>query len=216
MSYNLPAREDTVPFRLGGYAPCLGPHRGSAPSFLRTFCGKPALSSDAKPFRISPSSDTNLLCCSIGSRTYPMRRPADTWAFRGVRFGVGASVGRLGTSPWRMPQDGGANRFFPPLEHALVKAVACELVAETQQPLSRQSLADVTAWAHKAWANRSEPVKKLTTKSTAGPRVLSTPKYPGFLLALHPMSIFTTLLLRHRVPDLGTGTPPGRSDGEPI
>jgi hypothetical protein len=45
---------------------------------------------------------------------------------------------------------GGANRFFPPLEHALVKAVACELVAETQQPLSRQSLADVTTRAHKA------------------------------------------------------------------
>ena len=79
-----------------------------------------------------------------------MRRPADTWAFRGVRFGVGASVGPLGTSPWRMPQDGGANRFFPPLDHALVKAVACELVAETQQPLSRQFLADVTARAHKA------------------------------------------------------------------
>jgi hypothetical protein len=49
-----------------------------------------------------------------------------------------------------MPQDGGAKRFFPPLDHALVKAVACELVAETQQPLSRQSLADVTARAHKA------------------------------------------------------------------
>ena len=72
------------------------------------------------------------------------------WAFRGVRFGVGASVGRLGTSPWRMPQDGGASRFFPPLDQALVKAVACERVAETQQPLSRQSLADVTARAHKA------------------------------------------------------------------
>jgi hypothetical protein len=49
-----------------------------------------------------------------------------------------------------MPQDGGANRFFPPLDQALVKAMACELVAETQQPLSRQSLADVTARAHKA------------------------------------------------------------------
>jgi hypothetical protein len=51
-----------------------------------------------------------------------------------------------------MPQDGGANRLFPPLDHALVKAVACELVAETQQPLSRQSLADVTARARKALA----------------------------------------------------------------
>ncbi len=30
----------------------------------------------------------------------------------------------------------------------LVKAVACELVAETTQPLSRQSLADITARVH--------------------------------------------------------------------
>jgi hypothetical protein len=46
---------------------------------------------------------------------------------------------------WTTSQDGAARRIFPPLDHALVKAVACELVAETQQPLSRQSLADVTA-----------------------------------------------------------------------
>jgi hypothetical protein len=36
------------------------------------------------------------------------------------------------------------------LDHALVKAVACELIAETKQPLSRQSLADVTARARTA------------------------------------------------------------------
>jgi hypothetical protein len=35
--------------------------------------------------------------------------------------------------------------MFPPLDHALVKAVAWELVAATQQPLRRQALADVTA-----------------------------------------------------------------------
>jgi hypothetical protein len=40
--------------------------------------------------------------------------------------------------------------MFPPLDHALVKAVACELVAATQQPLRRQSLADVTARAGNA------------------------------------------------------------------
>lgn len=42
-------------------------------------------------------------------------------------------------------QDEAARQFFPPLEQALVKAVACERVAETHQPLSRQSLADLTA-----------------------------------------------------------------------
>ena len=33
------------------------------------------------------------------------------------------------------------------MDHALVKAVACELIAETKQPLSRQSLANVTVRA---------------------------------------------------------------------
>jgi len=35
--------------------------------------------------------------------------------------------------------------MFPPLDHALGKAVACDLVAATTPPLSRQSLAEVTA-----------------------------------------------------------------------
>jgi len=47
--------------------------------------------------------------------------------------------------PWTTSQDEAARQIFPPLDHALVKAVACALVAETKQPLSRQSLADVTA-----------------------------------------------------------------------
>jgi len=33
---------------------------------------------------------------------------------------------------------------FPPLEHSSVKAIACELVSETEQPLSRQSTSDIT------------------------------------------------------------------------
>jgi len=41
----------------------------------------------------------------------------------------------------------GRKADFSPLDHAVIKAIACERVAETQQPLSRQSLADVTARA---------------------------------------------------------------------
>jgi hypothetical protein len=52
--------------------------------------------------------------------------------------------------PWTTSRDGAARQIFPPLEHALVKAVACELVADTKQPLSRQSLADVTARSRNA------------------------------------------------------------------
>jgi DDE superfamily endonuclease len=52
-----------------------------------------------------------------------------------------------------MSRDGGVTPVCPPLDHALVKAVACELVAKTQQPLSRQSLADITARARTALGN---------------------------------------------------------------
>jgi hypothetical protein len=67
-----------------------------------------------------------------------------------ARCNGGAAVGPRGTFPWKTSRAGAGRRIFPPLHHALVKAVACALVAETQQPLSRQSLADVTARARKA------------------------------------------------------------------
>ena len=37
----------------------------------------------------------------------------------------------------------GESRFFPPLDQALIQAMACEVIAETKEPLSRQSLADL-------------------------------------------------------------------------
>jgi len=46
-------------------------------------------------------------------------------------------------SPSKTDQAAGANPFFPPLDQALVQAMACEIVAETEEPLSRQSLADL-------------------------------------------------------------------------
>jgi hypothetical protein len=47
-----------------------------------------------------------------------------------------------------MSRGGGVQPGFPPLEHAVVKARAGELVSQTHQPLSRQSLADLTGRAH--------------------------------------------------------------------
>jgi hypothetical protein len=48
---------------------------------------------------------------------------------------------------------------LPPWDHALVKAVACELVAETKPPLSRQARADITARAQRAWGT---PLRRST------------------------------------------------------
>jgi hypothetical protein len=44
----------------------------------------------------------------------------------------------------RICQDEAERHLFPPYDRALVTAIACETVAETKEPLSRQSLADLT------------------------------------------------------------------------
>jgi DDE superfamily endonuclease len=84
-------------------------------------------------------------CSCLTNRWCPTARlPSGSSSIR-VRYAVGDTVGPRGIFPWTTSRGEAARRLFPPLDHALVKAVACELVAETKQPLSRQSLADVTA-----------------------------------------------------------------------
>jgi hypothetical protein len=72
-----------------------------------------------------------------------MRRLPRQWAFRHGRCNVGEVVGRAAISPSPTSRDAGANPLFPPLDQALIHAMACEVIAETEEPLSRQSLADL-------------------------------------------------------------------------
>ena len=63
--------------------------------------------------------------------------------FRLGRCNVGEVVGPAATFPLKISLGAGANPLFPPLDQALIHAMACEVVAETEEPLSRQSLADL-------------------------------------------------------------------------
>src|SRR5262249_3558139 len=47
-------------------------------------------------------------------------------------------------------RDAGASPIFPPLDRAIVQAIACELIYKTDQPLSRQSVSDLTRRARSA------------------------------------------------------------------
>lgn len=85
-------------------------------------------------------------CCSCLTNPWcPTARLPNRYSSICVQCNGGAAAGLRETFPWKTSRDGAARPIFPPLDHALVKAVACELVAETKQPLSRLSLADVTA-----------------------------------------------------------------------
>ncbi len=88
-----------------------------------------------------------------------MSRQLLKWGCTLTRSAIGGNAGPRVTFPWKICRDVGVSPVFPPLDHALVKAMACELVAETKQPLSRQSLADVTARAQK---DLGQPISRST------------------------------------------------------
>jgi hypothetical protein len=154
MVYNPTTCNDTVLRRSGGSVTCLAWHPRSAQHFRRTFCSKRASRSGGRRPHITLSNATSLPYCSTRIHAWLTRQQANVWAFRAGSSGVGASAGPRAIFPWPIPPAGAARPIFPPLDQAVVKAVACELVAETKHPLSRQSLADVTARAQTALGQR--------------------------------------------------------------
>lgn len=75
---------------------------------------------------------------ACGTKTLPRQ-----WDFRFGRCNVGAVAGPLAISRSRTIRGAAASPLFPPLDQALIQAMACERIAETKEPLSRQSLADL-------------------------------------------------------------------------
>src|SRR5580698_978661 len=71
-----------------------------------------------------------------------MRRQCRS-ASRSDRSNVGAVVGPAAIFRSKINQDAGVSQLFPPLDQALIHAMACEVIAETEEPLSRQSLGDL-------------------------------------------------------------------------
>jgi hypothetical protein len=87
------------------------------------------------------------------------QRPAS--AFIRTRCAFGGDVGPKESWFWKTKPVGVASRRFPPFDHAVVKALACERVAQTNLPLSRQSLADL---ADRASGEVGRPISRKTIK----------------------------------------------------
>src|SRR2546425_693432 len=138
-----------IAFAKGGL-PCVVPYRATVLSSHRRFWSRLNRWPGNGPFRTSCGNGLPWCCSCLTNRWCPAARRHSGCSSIRVQYAVGDTVGARGTFPWKTSRAGAARRIFPPLDHALVKAVACELVAETKQPLSRQSLADVTARARKA------------------------------------------------------------------
>src|SRR5437763_1094741 len=149
-----------------GCLPCVGLYRATVLRFPRHFWSRLQRSLSKGRSSTSCGNGPRWCYCCSNTRLCPMLRPQNGCSCICVRSNAGAAGGPQETFPWRTSRDGAARRPFPPLDHALVKAVACELIAETQQPLSRQSLTDVTVRACQA-------LRKPISRSTVW-RILDT------------------------------------------
>jgi hypothetical protein len=79
-----------------------------------------------------------------------MSLPPRRSAFIPTLSAFGASAGHRTSLSSKISLAAGASPLFPPLDRAQVTALACEQVARTETPLSRQSLADLSRLASTA------------------------------------------------------------------
>jgi hypothetical protein len=154
-----------------GCLPCVVPSQATALCSHRRAWSKPKRLPGTGP---CPTSDGNGLpwsCSGITNHWWPTVRPRHGSRDLCVRCNGGAAAGPRATLRWTTSQDGAARRLCPPRDQALVQALAWALVAATQPPWSRQSLAAVTARARHALGTPSSrsPVWRLRETAAIKP-----------------------------------------------
>jgi hypothetical protein len=126
-----------------GCQPCEVPYRATARSSQRRSWRRLKRWRSNGPRPISSGNEPYWFSSYPTNPWSPTLRPRSESSSICGRFNAGGAGGPRRTFAWKINRDGAVRPSFPPLDHALVKAVACELVAETKPPLSRQSLADI-------------------------------------------------------------------------
>lgn len=135
---------DTSTFAAPGCLPCVALDRPTSPRFHPNFWPRPSKPSGNARCRPGGGSERPWFACCTSNPASRMAKPQRGWGCRRSRCDGGGGDGPPATSPWKIVPGVAAKRPFPPLEHALVQAIACEVIFETERPLSRQCLAHLT------------------------------------------------------------------------
>lgn len=146
-------------FVVQGQVPCPVPLRSTSPVSRPSSWPKPGNSCASAPPPLTSSNGHTWSCSSTSNRCSPTSRPARASGCIRTRSACGGSAGPRDNSLCRTNPAGGVKPPFPPLDRALVAALACEQIAQTQTPLSRQSLGDL---ARSARVELGKPISRTT------------------------------------------------------
>jgi hypothetical protein len=120
---------------------------------------RPGASISPAPRRRTSGSAHVWSCSSTNPLRLPTRRPPLISIFIPTPSAVGDDAGPEVSSPYRTILAVAESRSFPPLDRAIVASIACDVVARTGDPLSRQSTTDL---AERARGELNKPISRST------------------------------------------------------
>ncbi len=129
--------------------PCQDRGPFSVPS-LTISCKWPSTPWPAVLWRSRPSNALVSCCFFMSSPPWETRKRLRRSVCPLDRYNVGEVAGSPVIFPSKIVPVAAERPLFPPLDQALFQAMACEVVAQTKEPLSRQSLADLVRRAQTA------------------------------------------------------------------
>lgn len=106
-----------------------------------------------------------------------------TSGFPNVKCDAGDNAGPQAISPWTIAKAEVARPLFPPMDRAIVVATACQSVAQTGEPMSRQSLADLTRRVNRLL---DEPMSKSTVWRTLDDDAIKPWQYEHWIFPRDP------------------------------
>jgi hypothetical protein len=142
-----------------GVVSCLARRLFIARPSLRSSSLRLDASSALEPRRRTSGSVHAWSCSSTNSPRSPTWLPLLVSIFIPIPSAVGGHAGPEVSSPSRTIPAVAVSRSFPPLDRAVVASIACDVVARTGNPLSRQSTTDL---ARRARDERNKPISRST------------------------------------------------------
>src|SRR3954449_3727369 len=142
-----------------GIVSCLALRHSIARPSLMSSSPRPDASSTRAPHRRTSSSVQAWSCSFTNPPRFPTWQPRLGLIFIPIPSAVGGNAGPEVILHSRTILAGAASRPFPPLDKAVVVSIACDVVARTGNPLSRQSTTDL---AERARDELNKPISRST------------------------------------------------------
>jgi hypothetical protein len=112
-----------------------------------------------EPLRPISANAPTWSCFSTNIPRFPMWQPLLASTFTPTPSAFGGNAGPKASLPSKTLPDEAASPSFPPLDRAIVVSIACDVVARTGNPLSRQSTTDL---AKRAQDELGKPISRTT------------------------------------------------------